>query len=112
MNQRLAGDPDAGKLHVRSAFLLTMPFLHPDTSAPSRLGGKGAALARLAELGFEIPAWFAVPPEASWTPAELENSINLLGPGLFAVRSSGTHGGRHGAFLRRPIREPPRSPRF
>ena len=67
-----------------------MPFLHPDTSAPSRLGGKGAALARLGELGFEIPAWFAVPPEASWTSAELENSISLLGHGLFAVRSSGT----------------------
>lgn len=37
-----------------------MPFLHPDTPDPARLGGKGAALARLGEMGFEIPAWFAV----------------------------------------------------
>jgi pyruvate,water dikinase len=75
---------------MRENCFITMPFLHPDTSDPSRLGGKGAALARLGELGFEIPAWFAVPPDASWTSAELENSISLLGHGLFAVRSSGT----------------------
>jgi phosphohistidine swiveling domain-containing protein len=67
-----------------------MPFLHPDTSDPSRLGGKGAALARLGELGFEIPAWFAVPSDASWTSGNLQQAIGLLGQGLFAVRSSGT----------------------
>ncbi len=67
-----------------------MPFLHPDTSELSRLGGKGAALARLGELGFEIPAWFAVPPEAMWTAAEVQSAIAALGTGPFAVRSSGT----------------------
>ncbi len=67
-----------------------MPFLHPDTPDISRLGGKGAALARLGELGFEIPAWFAVPPDAAWTADELQRAIAGLGSGLFAVRSSGT----------------------
>ncbi len=67
-----------------------MPFLHPDTLDPSRLGGKGAALARLGELGFEIPAWFAVPPDTTWTADELQQAIPTLGPGPFAVRSSGT----------------------
>ena len=66
-----------------------MPFLHPDTSDHSRLGGKGAALARLGELGFEIPAWCAVPPEGTWTTEELRQILTTLGPGPFAVRSSG-----------------------
>lgn len=66
------------------------PFIHPDTTDQSRLGGKGAALARLGEQGFEVPAWFAVPPDASWSSGELEEAILLLGPGPFAVRSSGT----------------------
>ncbi len=65
-------------------------FIHPDTTDHSRLGGKGAALARLGELGFEIPAWFAVPPDAVWNAGELEQAIALLGSGPFAVRSSGT----------------------
>ena len=69
---------------------MTTPFLHPDTLDPSRLGGKGAALARLGELGFEIPPWFAVPPDSTWTAEELQQAIATLGPGPFAVRSSGT----------------------
>lgn len=67
-----------------------MPFLHPDTPDHSSLGGKGAALARLGELGFEIPPWFAVPPDATWTEEELAQAVALLGCGPFAVRSSGT----------------------
>jgi rifampicin phosphotransferase len=67
-----------------------MPFLHPDSSDLPRLGGKGAALARLGQLGFDIPLWFAVPPEAKWTHEELQHAIAPLGPGPFAVRSSGT----------------------
>ena len=66
-----------------------MDFIDPEMQDHSRLGGKGAALARLGEMGFEIPAWFAVPPDASWTPDELQQRIGLLGEGRFAVRSSG-----------------------
>lgn len=67
-----------------------MQFIHPDTSELPRLGGKGAALARLGELGFEIPPWFAVPPEAEWTAEELQQALASLGGNRFAVRSSGT----------------------
>lgn len=66
-----------------------MPFLFPDTSDHSRLGGKGAALARLARHGFDIPDWFAVPADAAWTREELPLAISKLGAGPFAVRSSG-----------------------
>ena len=67
-----------------------MIFLEPDSLHASQLGGKGAALARLGELGFEIPEWFAITPDAIWTPSQLENAVAALGAGLFAVRSSGT----------------------
>ncbi|MEO5915542.1 MAG: PEP/pyruvate-binding domain-containing protein [Luteolibacter sp.] len=66
-----------------------MPFLHPDTTDHSRLGGKGAALARLGQLGFDIPEWFAVPSDAAWTREELPRAVDALGTGPFAVRSSG-----------------------
>lgn len=64
-------------------------FLHPDTSETHLLGGKGAALARLGALCFEVPPWFAIPPDAAFTPSELQTHIDTLGPGSFAVRSSG-----------------------
>lgn len=67
-----------------------MNFIFPDSADLSRLGGKGSALARLGELGFDVPAWFAVPPEASWTPEQLQEAILSLGSGVLAVRSSGT----------------------
>lgn len=41
-------------------------------------------------MGFEIPAWFAVPPEATWTNDALQSALDQLGAGPFAVRSSGT----------------------
>jgi phosphohistidine swiveling domain-containing protein len=66
-----------------------MPFLYPDTIDRSLLGGKGAALARLGELGFKIPEWFAVAPDVTWTADELDHAVTLLGSGPFAVRSSG-----------------------
>ncbi|NJR42680.1 MAG: hypothetical protein HC767_08435 [Akkermansiaceae bacterium] len=65
-------------------------FLYPDTPDHSQLGGKAAALARLGEMGFPIPPWFAVPPNVSWTQAELQSALGELGSALFAVRSSGT----------------------
>ncbi len=69
-----------------------MNLIFPDSLDPSSfpiLGGKGAALARLAELGFEVPAWFAVPPDAVWSKDELKAALARLGDGPYAVRSSG-----------------------
>ena len=65
-------------------------FLHPDTTETHLLGGKGAALAKLSALGFEVPAWFAIPPETSFTPSLLHENIRALGSGPYAVRSSGS----------------------
>ena len=65
-------------------------FLHPDTTETHLLGGKGAALARLSTLGFDIPAWFAIPPETPFTPSLLQEHIKALGPAPYAVRSSGS----------------------
>lgn len=74
-----------------------MPFLHPDSADLSRLGGKGAALARLGAMGFEVPPWFAIAPDESWHPTDLARALTGIGPGPFAVRSSGAleDGGGH-----------------
>jgi len=66
-----------------------MSFIHPDSHEPARLGGKGAALARLGQLGFEVPPWFAIAPDAPWTDDELRSALEDIGPGPYAVRSSG-----------------------
>ncbi|QJE94581.1 PEP/pyruvate-binding domain-containing protein [Luteolibacter luteus] len=66
-----------------------MNLLFPGTSS-SRFGGKGAALAKLGEAGFDVPAWFAVPPEATWETGDLTNALAQVGEGPFAVRSSAT----------------------
>lgn len=66
-----------------------MNFLFPGTPG-SRLGGKGAALSKLGEAGFDVPAWFAVPPEATWDKGTLTDALAQLGEGPFAVRSSAT----------------------
>ena len=69
---------------------MSVPFLHPDTTQSASLGGKGAALARLARLGFEVPPWFAIPADCNWSESELHNALSELGPGPYAVRSSGS----------------------
>jgi len=66
-----------------------MSFLFPGTP-DGRFGGKGAALAKLGEAGFEVPAWLAVPPDCTWTPEQLSKAIADIGGSLFAVRSSAT----------------------
>lgn len=69
-----------------------MTFLRPDSldaAHESRLGGKGAALARLGRLGFDVPPWFAVTPDATWTHDELDRELSAIGGDMFAVRSSG-----------------------
>src|SRR5882762_8273174 len=47
-------------------------------------GGKGRALFRLAKVGFEIPAWFAISPEA--------HSENGVGSDLKAAIASAVKG--------------------
>jgi rifampicin phosphotransferase len=69
--------------------LVTPDFL--EVSQFARLGGKGAALARLGCLGFDVPPWFAITADATWTHDELEGVLVKIGPGPFAVRSSGAH---------------------
>ena len=69
-----------------------MSFIYPesvDSSSQARLGGKGAALARLGAVGFEVPAWFGVSNDAVWSEDELSAALRQLGAGPFAVRSSG-----------------------
>jgi pyruvate,water dikinase len=74
-----------------------MSFLHSDSTDHSQLGGKGAALARLGALGFEVPPWFAIAPDSVWASDELGLALTGVGPGPFAVRSSGAaeDGGGH-----------------
>src|SRR5256885_16339344 len=54
-------------------------------------GGKGRALYRLAKAGFEIPAWFAISPEAY-----SENGLgsDLKGAIASAVKGIASHGGK------------------
>ncbi|MBT8409671.1 MAG: phosphoenolpyruvate synthase, partial [Alphaproteobacteria bacterium] len=71
-----------------------------DARDPAQAGGKAAALARLAAEGFAPPAFFVIAPEAfsagSKGPvaarglaAEVKAALQRLGPGPYAVRSSG-----------------------
>lgn len=69
-----------------------------DTTNPSQLGGKAAALASLATTGLRIPAWFVVAPEAfhhsfalnEAVQHEVAQALRRLCPNneLVAVRSS------------------------
>ncbi len=62
-------------------------MIFPDTTdAP--FGGKGKALAELTRAGFQVPAWFAIPPNADCPPETLTTALSQLGGDLFAVRSS------------------------
>ncbi len=57
----------------------------------AEVGGKAAALARLAKYGFAPPAFFVIRAEALGTDAPiagLRDALAELGPGPFAVRSS------------------------
>jgi pyruvate,water dikinase len=67
----------------------SMPFLYPDSTEPNRLGGKASALARLGRLGFDVPPWFAIDAACEWSDESLRTALAELGPGPYAVRSSG-----------------------
>ena len=71
-----------------------------DASDSSQVGGKAAALSRLAAHGFNPPEFFAITPEAfrhgrngpvaaKGLAAELKAGVEALGSGPYAVRSSG-----------------------
>ncbi|MEM9796399.1 MAG: PEP/pyruvate-binding domain-containing protein [Pseudomonadota bacterium] len=66
-----------------------------DATDPAQAGGKGASLARLAAEGFTPPAFFVITPDAfDPKPAPglaktLTEALQKLGPGPYAVRSSG-----------------------
>ena len=62
-----------------------------DALQVQQVGGKAAALARLAGFGFTPPAFFVIRAEAfeAGSPCEgLAEALGALGPGPFAVRSS------------------------
>lgn len=93
-------------------------ILHPtDPDFAIHAGGKGAALARLALAGFEVPPFFVIPSSAfvEGTAAPglgeaLANALPALGPGPYAVRSSGqsedgaahSHAGQFDSLLNVP----------
>jgi len=56
---------------------------------PNACGHKAAALAALLEQGFEVPPGFVIPVGVTPDPAELALALDAIGPGPFAVRSSG-----------------------
>ncbi|MGL4311445.1 MAG: PEP/pyruvate-binding domain-containing protein [Paracoccaceae bacterium] len=93
-------------------------FLHPvDRDFAIHAGGKGAALARLALAGFEVPPFFVIPSyafvEGTAAPGlgeALATALPALGPGPYAVRSSGqsedgaahSHAGQFDSLLNVP----------
>ncbi len=64
-------------------------ILSSETSDTDQLGGKGAALAKLGALGFDVPAWFAVPPSFSMDKDQIDIALKTISSERYAVRSSG-----------------------
>ena len=63
----------------------------PDDDAPvSAIGGKAAALARLARAGFDVPPFFVVAADAGVVATEIHEALARIAAdgGVFAVRSS------------------------
>lgn len=58
-------------------------------SDPKTCGHKAASLAALIERGFEVPPGFVIPVGLTPDPTELARALEDIGPGPFAVRSSG-----------------------
>ena len=59
------------------------------TANTAEAGGKGQALARASAAGFAVPPFFVVPSGGVPEPAALADALEALGPGPYAVRSSG-----------------------
>lgn len=105
-----------------------MTTVHAMTAAlpASRVGGKAAALMRLAARGFDVPAFLAIEPQAfandeneNAMQAELARLLPNLGPGPYAVRSSAreedgassSHAGQFLSLLDLPAAELPAAAR-
>lgn len=58
-----------------------------DAAIALGVGGKAAALGRLTAAGFDVPPFFVVTDTVA--PGTLSNALDRLGPGPYAVRSSG-----------------------
>lgn len=88
-------------------------FSTDPSPALDQLGGKGAALARLGALGFEVPPWFAVTGDDELDPLAIAEAVDTLGAERFAVRSSArsedgaehSFAGQFSTFLEVPAHE-------
>ncbi len=89
---------------------MTVIVAQSDSTDTDAVGGKAAALARLATHGFNPPAFFVIRAEAfevDGARPDLAPHIAELGPGLYAVRSSArsedgaehSHAGQFDTFL-------------
>jgi pyruvate,water dikinase len=87
--------------------------MNPVETDRSRVGGKAAALAVAHESGLPVPQWVVVTPDEDPVSGNVRERIARLGPGPFAVRSSGVaeDGGAHSfagqfdSFLRVPAED-------
>jgi rifampicin phosphotransferase len=77
----------ARKLDVSPEPRTLIPLASADN--PKTCGHKAASLATLLGHGFEVPPGFVIPVGVTPDPAELARALEALGPGPFAVRSSG-----------------------
>ena len=76
-------------------------------------GGKGRALARASAAGFAVPPFFVVPSGETPSAEDLAEALARLGPGPYAVRSSGlaedgaeaSHAGQFESLLNVPAEE-------
>lgn len=59
-----------------------------DSFDPMVSGGKAASLSALRRAGFEVPDFFAIPPNVVFSEQELGDWLLRLGSGPYAVRSS------------------------
>ena len=68
-------------------------ILWPDTAlGPAEAGGKAASLSALIGHGFDVPPFFVLGEAAfdgTTLTAALDDALTRLGPGPYAVRSSG-----------------------
>lgn len=53
------------------------------------VGGKAAALGSMTMLGFDVPAFFAIPSDMEVTDRMVRDALTRIGKGPYAVRSSG-----------------------
>ncbi|HEX8555065.1 MAG TPA: PEP/pyruvate-binding domain-containing protein [Sphingomonas sp.] len=60
-----------------------------DAAGHPLAGGKGAALGRLVAAGFDVPPFIVVPAGARLHEDEIASALPVLGPGPYAIRSSG-----------------------